>query len=83
LQAQQAAANQPPHPNGKVIETMAYKDLPADIQRQMEEAAGFVPSKIGGSSTLEHKAADTITSLVKAPATPPAAVPAQSERKVR
>lgn len=31
-------------PNDKIMESMNYKDAPPDIQRQMEQAAGFKPS---------------------------------------
>jgi hypothetical protein len=34
-------------PNEKVMESMNYKDVPPDIQRQMEAAAGFRPSGAG------------------------------------
>jgi hypothetical protein len=36
-----------PGPNVKLVETMAYKDTPPDIQRQIEEAAGLTPSISG------------------------------------
>ncbi len=32
--------------SGKLIESMAYKDTPDDIKRQMEQQAGFKPSSI-------------------------------------
>jgi hypothetical protein len=64
-QAQQA---QGPQPNVKIIETMTYKDLPADIQRQMEAAAGFTPSAIGGASKLEEKIVDHAARPAPAPA---------------
>ncbi len=41
---QLAAAQQGPEPPS---ESMSYKDAPPDIQRQMEEAAGFEPSQDG------------------------------------
>jgi hypothetical protein len=40
-------SQQPPQPAGpdeKLVETMAYKDTPPDIQRQIEAQAGFEPS---------------------------------------
>lgn len=40
-------------PIEQLREMMAYKDLPADVQRQMEEQAGFQPSQIGGTSPME------------------------------
>lgn len=40
-------------PSEKIIESINYKDLPADIQRQLEQMAGFQPSQIGGSSPVE------------------------------
>jgi hypothetical protein len=44
----QAPATPPPAQGAnKVLETMAYKDVPPDIQRQMESAVGFQPSKLG------------------------------------
>lgn len=36
-----------PGPNVKLVETMAYKDTPPDIQRQIESAAGLTPSIMG------------------------------------
>lgn len=32
-------------PNGKITESLNYKDAPEDIKRQMEQAAGFKPSQ--------------------------------------
>jgi len=49
----------PPTPQGpdqKMVETMAYKDTPPDIQRQIEAQAGLQPSSIGGSSPAEQAA---------------------------
>ena len=48
----------PPNPNAggpqeKLIETIAYKDVPPDIQRQMEQQAGFQPSAYG-SLPVDH-----------------------------
>lgn len=39
----QAASKVNEHP--KLIESMSYKDMPEDIRRQMEQAAGFKPSQ--------------------------------------
>lgn len=48
--AELASLPQSPPPQagtgGKLIESMAYKDTPPDIQRQMEAQAGFKPSSI-------------------------------------
>lgn len=49
-------------PMDKMIETMAYKDAPPDIQRQMERQAGLVPSAIGNAPSP----------TAPAPGTPPA-----------
>lgn len=38
---------QPAGPDEKLVETMAYKDAPPDIQRQIEAQAGFKPSTMG------------------------------------
>lgn len=45
-QQSQSQQNQPPqpHPQIKMIENLPYKDAPPDIQRQMEQLAGFTPS---------------------------------------
>lgn len=48
----------PPPPNQKIIENLNYKDLPPDIQRQVEQQAGFQPSGVGGSSQAEKIAAE-------------------------
>ncbi len=40
-------------PRQSLIETMNYKDAPPDVQRQIEAAAGFQPSQVGGSSPAE------------------------------
>lgn len=49
-------APQQPSPAQKIIETLNYKDLPPDIQRQVEQQAGFQPSQMGGSSPVEQNA---------------------------
>lgn len=41
----QPPAPQTPTPQEKLIETLAYKDAPPDIQRQIEAQAGFQPSQ--------------------------------------
>ena len=46
-QMQQQIAMQPPPPPKSPIESLNYKDAPEDIQRQMEEQAGFEPSATG------------------------------------
>lgn len=40
-------------PSEKIIESINYSDLPADVQRQLEAQAGFKPSTMGGSSPAE------------------------------
>jgi hypothetical protein len=47
--AAQAPPPQPPHNMAResLVESLNYKDAPPDIQRQIESAAGFVPSKMG------------------------------------
>lgn len=42
-------------PKDSIVESMNYKDLPPDIQRQLEAAAGFQPSQMGGSSPAEQQ----------------------------
>lgn len=42
-----AEKKEPPTGLAKIMETMSYKDVPEDIRRQMEAAAGFTPSQIG------------------------------------
>ena len=48
---------QPPDPNAgqsqKLVEQINYRDAPPDIQRQMEQAAGYQPSQVGGTSQIE------------------------------
>lgn len=49
---------QPEHqPQQKIIESLSYKDLPPDIQRQVEQQAGFQPSQVGGVSSVEQQQA--------------------------
>lgn len=50
----QPQGDQQKSPRQSIIESLNYKDAPADIQRQMEEAAGFQPSQQGGSSPAEQ-----------------------------
>lgn len=45
-------------PFEKLIESINYKDAPPDIQRQMEQQAGFQPSGVGGSSPAEAQVND-------------------------
>ena len=53
---QNPEANQPKH----ISETMsiAYADMPPDVQRQVEAGLGLTPSTIGGSSPLEQNISD-------------------------
>lgn len=37
----------------KLVEQINYRDAPPDIQRQMEQAAGYQPSQMGGTSPSE------------------------------
>lgn len=46
-----------PHPLQKISESLNYKDAPADIQRQMEAAAGFSPSGIHPQTAVALKSA--------------------------
>jgi len=41
-------------PAQKIIESLNYRDLPPDIQRQVEAQAGFTPSQTGGSAPIEQ-----------------------------
>lgn len=52
LLAAQQSAQQSPQATGKIIESLAYKDAPPDIQRQMEKQAGFEPSQMGGLAAV-------------------------------
>lgn len=52
----------PPGPDEKLVTTMAYKDAPPDIQRQIEQEAGYAPSTIGGSSPVETALASAASS---------------------
>lgn len=42
-------------PHAKIAESMSYKDVPEDVKRQMEQAGGFIPSKIGTSDDQEQQ----------------------------
>ena len=46
LAAQQQDAAAQNHPQNKILETMNYANTPPDIQRQMEQQAGFQPSQM-------------------------------------
>jgi len=52
---------QPADPNAeqpqKLIEQINYRDAPPDVQRQMEAAAGYQPSQVGGTSPVEQQQA--------------------------
>jgi hypothetical protein len=64
-QASQQQANQPPqqHPMIKMIESMGYKDMPPDIQRQAEAMAGFTPSTVGVSTADHLKTVQAATAM--------------------
>lgn len=72
--SQESAAmqQQSREPIPKLIETMNYKDLPPDVQRELEAKAGLTPSKVGGSSPMEAHAAN-IAGKATAPPQPPEA----------
>lgn len=55
---------QPQGPTEKLIETLAYKDAPPDIKRQMEAQAGFTPSTLGA---LDPQVQGATTSDANAP----------------
>jgi hypothetical protein len=42
-----------PSMSERLVESLNYKDAPPDIQRQIEQQAGFQPSQVGGSSPAE------------------------------
>lgn len=46
LSAAKASAAQSPTAQGKLVETMAYKDAPPDIKAQIEQQAGMEPSAL-------------------------------------
>lgn len=50
-------------PHQSIMETMNYKDLPPDVQRQLEAAAGFQPSQVGGSSPAEGHLAKVVPQI--------------------
>lgn len=47
-----------PHPKPPT-DSMSYKDTPEDIKRQMEAAAGFQPSRIGGTTETNGQTSTT------------------------
>lgn len=57
------AGNPAPSPSGNANESISinYKDAPADIQRQMESKAGFVPSKLPPPAPVATKPPTTST----------------------
>ncbi|HEU0048813.1 MAG TPA: hypothetical protein VFQ43_14580 [Nitrososphaera sp.] len=57
-----------PHPKPP-SDSMSYKDVPEDVKRQFEQAAGFQPSQIGGttetngsttSTTIDHSTSPSV-----------------------
>ncbi|HEU0047083.1 MAG TPA: hypothetical protein VFQ43_05700, partial [Nitrososphaera sp.] len=57
-----------PHPKPPT-DSMSYKDVPEDVKRQFEQAAGFQPSQIGGttetngsttSTTVDHSVSPSV-----------------------
>lgn len=52
-QPQPQQGEQKANPRDSLVESLNYKDAPPDIQRQIEAAAGFQPSQMGGSSPVE------------------------------
>lgn len=50
-------------PKQSIVETMNYANTPPDIQRQMEQAAGFTPSQTGGSSPGEQAMASAVPAM--------------------
>jgi hypothetical protein len=53
---QAAMQPKPPVPQKTPVETLNYKDAPADIQRQIEAQAGLQPSRMGGTVDQTLKA---------------------------
>lgn len=68
-------------PKQSLIETMNYKDAPPDIQRQIEEAAGFQPSQVGGSSPAEALATKAVGPHIGAAAQAPAQAQQQAAQQ--
>jgi hypothetical protein len=64
--------SQIPHPNPDMAKAlgMKYEKLPPDIQREAEQAVGFIPSQQGGSSPLETHIAKAITKIPHNPGKP-------------
>lgn len=59
----QQGQDQQKSPRQSLIETMNYRDAPPDIQRQIEQAAGFQPSQVGGSSPAEGHLAKVVPQM--------------------
>lgn len=58
-------------PKQSIVETMNYQNMPPDIQRQMEAAAGFTPSTVGGSSPAEMNMSKAVAPQLQAQAQAP------------
>lgn len=69
-QSQQEGDQKPP--SEKLIENMNYKDLPPDIQRQVEAQAGFTPSQDAMSTDQHLKTVQAATAIHSAIQSSPA-----------
>jgi hypothetical protein len=61
-QQQRLAMENKPHPKPPT-DTMSYKDTPEDIKRQIEAAAGFQPSRIGGTTEVAGNGSSSTTTV--------------------
>lgn len=58
---------QVPHPTPEILKMLVskMKDMPPDIQTQIEIAAGLRPSEVGGSSNLDKHIADIVKMIME------------------
>lgn len=76
LQVQQQSG-----PSEKLIETIAYKDTPPDIQRQMEQQAGFQPSTMTGATVEGAPPANQQNVAPQTPTPPDGAAPTDNPQQ--
>lgn len=73
---QAAPPQQDPAPSARISESMNYKDAPPDVRRQMEQAAGFEPSKMGDQPQETGAAPEKEPAAPSAQAAPEQPLPA-------
>jgi hypothetical protein len=66
-QAYEQEMSQQPHPTPEILKMLVskIKDMPPDIQEQIEIAAGLKPSQVGGSSNLDKHIADIVKMIME------------------